>query len=110
MIHKELVVNGRMCKVVVDSEETLANVLRVNLGLTGVKVGCGEGQCGACSIIMDGKVVRSCALKMRRIKDGANIMTVEGIGTPDDLHPIQMAWMAHGGPSAVFVPLVLLSL
>ena len=102
MINKELVVNGRMRSVIADSEDTLATVLRTSLGLTGVKVGCNEGQCGACSIIMDGKVVRSCALKMRRVKDGASITTIEGIGTPDNLHPIQMAWIAHGGAQCGF--------
>ena len=61
MIKKQIVVNGIARKLVVDAEETLVNVLRKSLGLTGTKVGCGEGQCGACSVIMDGKVVRACA-------------------------------------------------
>ena len=102
MIKKELVVNGIMRNLVVDAEDTLANVLRSSLMLTGTKVGCGEGQCGACSVLVDGKVVRSCALKMRRVADGAKIVTVEGIGTPDNLHPIQMAWIAHGGAQCGF--------
>ncbi|BHH81856.1 molybdopterin-dependent aldehyde oxidoreductase [Desulforhopalus sp. 52FAK] len=102
MIKKELVVNGVMHKMVVNAEDTLSTVIRENLGMTGTKVGCNEGQCGACSLIMDGKVIRSCGLKIRRIKDGANITTIEGIGTPDNLHPIQMAWVAHGGAQCGF--------
>ncbi|MFT5700085.1 MAG: aldehyde oxidoreductase [Desulforhopalus sp.] len=102
MIKKEIIVNGIVHKMVVGAEDTLSTVIRTNLGLTGTKVGCNEGQCGACSLIIDGKVVRSCALKMRRVKDGAKITTIEGIGTPDNLHPIQMAWMAHGGAQCGF--------
>jgi len=102
MIKKEIVVNGIPKRLVVNADDTLANVLRVNLGLTGTKVGCGEGQCGACSVLIDGKVIRSCATKMRRLTEGAKVTTIEGIGTPDNLHPIQMAWMAHGGAQCGF--------
>ena len=102
MIKKELVVNGVVHKMVVNAEDTLSTVIRENLGMTGTKVGCNEGQCGACTLIMDGKVIRSCGLKIRRIKDGAHITTIEGIGTPDNLHPIQMAWVAHGGAQCGF--------
>lgn len=96
MIKKELVINGILHRLVVNAEDTLATVIRNNLGLTGTKVGCNEGQCGACSVILDGKVVRSCALKIRRVKNGAKLTTIEGIGTPDNLHPVQVAWMIHG--------------
>jgi aerobic-type carbon monoxide dehydrogenase small subunit (CoxS/CutS family) len=72
------------------------------LGLTGTKVGCGEGQCGACSVIIDGKVVRTCALKMKRVDDGAEITTIEGIGTPANPHPLQLAWMLHGAAQCGF--------
>jgi aldehyde oxidoreductase len=102
MIKKELVVNGVMRRLVVAAEDTLATVLRTNLMLTGTKVGCDEGQCGACSVLVDGKVIRSCAMKMRRVADGAKITTIEGIGTPDNLHPVQVAWMAHGGAQCGF--------
>ena len=102
MIKKEIVVNGIPKRLVVAGEDTLATVLRANLGLTGTKVGCGEGQCGACSVLVDGKVTRSCATKMRRLSDGAKITTIEGIGSPDNLHPLQMAWMAHGGAQCGF--------
>ena len=102
MIKKQIVVNGIARNLVVDAEETLANVLRKSLGLTGTKVGCGEGQCGACSVIMDGKVVRSCATKMKRVDDGASVTTIEGIGTPANPHPLQLAWMLHGGAQCGF--------
>jgi aldehyde oxidoreductase len=102
MIKKEISVNGVLHKLVVNAEDTLATVIRKNVGLTGTKVGCNEGQCGACSLIVDGKVMRSCAMKMRRVKDGAEITTIEGIGTPDNLHPVQMAWIAHGGAQCGF--------
>ena len=89
-------VNGVNRNVIADKEATLASVLREQLALTGCKVGCGNGQCGACSVIVDGKVVRACTKKIKTLDDGAVIETIEGIGTPDDLHPLQLAWMAHG--------------
>ncbi len=94
---KTLLVNGVSRMVVAKPTAQLADVLRKNLGLTSVKIGCGQGQCGSCSIILDGKLVRSCARKMERIPEGAQITTLEGIGTPQSLHPIQLAWMAYGG-------------
>ncbi len=102
MINKRIVVNGVVKNVVTDAEATLANVLRNDLGLTGTKIGCGEGQCGACSVIIDGKVVRTCALKMKRVEDGAEITTIEGIGTPSNPHPLQLAWMLHGAAQCGF--------
>ena len=102
MIKKELFVNGVARRLVVDGEDNLARVLRANLGLTGTKVGCGEGQCGACSVLMDGKVVRSCATKMKRVPDGARVTTIEGIGSADCLHPLQLAWMVHGAAQCGF--------
>ncbi|MBE1426652.1 aldehyde oxidoreductase [Desulfomicrobium macestii] len=102
MIKKQIVVNGIPRNLVVDAEETLVNVIRKSIGLTGTKVGCNEGQCGACSVIMDGKVVRSCATKMKRVNDGAEITTIEGIGTPANPHPLQLAWMLHGAAQCGF--------
>jgi aldehyde oxidoreductase len=96
MQKKELVVNGVKKTLIVDPEASLADVLRKQLLLTGTKVGCGQGQCGACSVILDGKVVRACITKMKRVPDEAHVTTVEGIGTPDDLHPIQLAFIVHG--------------
>ena len=102
MNKKLLNINGMEKTVIVDPEQSLADVLRNQLMLTGCKVGCGNGQCGACSIIMDGKVVRSCVRKMKAVPDGAEIQTIEGIGTADDLHPLQVAWMAHGAAQCGF--------
>ncbi|MDR1677911.1 MAG: molybdopterin-dependent oxidoreductase, partial [Deltaproteobacteria bacterium] len=97
MIQKNIVVNGVPHNIIVDQEATLAKVLREQLHLIGTKVGCGEGMCGACNVILNGKLVRSCIIKMKRVDDGADILTIEGIGTPQNLHPIQRAWVKHGG-------------
>jgi len=96
MQKKQLIVNGIPRTLIVDPEASLATVLREQLGLTGTKIGCGSGQCGACSVILEGKVVRSCNTKMKHVADGATVITVEGIGTPDHPHPIQQAFVAHG--------------
>ncbi|MGI6492014.1 MAG: molybdopterin-dependent aldehyde oxidoreductase [Pelotomaculum sp.] len=95
-------INGVERMVICDPEaDTLADVVR-RLGLTGTKVGCRVGQCGICSVILDGKVVRSCVKKMKTIKDGSEITTIEGIGTPTNLHPLQLAWIIHGGVQCGF--------
>ena len=96
MQKKVLIINSLARTLIVDPEATLASVLREQLLLTGCKVGCNQGQCGACSIIMDGRVVRSCVMKMKRVPDEANITTIEGLATPTNLHPLQVAWMAYG--------------
>ena len=96
MIKKTLIINGVARTLLVDENETLASVLRERMMLTGCKIGCGEGHCGACNVEMDGKVTRSCIVKMGRIRDNAEITTIEGIGTLADMHPLQVAWMAHG--------------
>lgn len=97
MNKKVLIVNGQPKTVIAEPKSTLAEVLRGQLGLTGTKVACGQGQCGSCSVILNGKVVRSCVTSMNRVPDESRIVTIEGIGTPDDLHPLQLAWMVHGG-------------
>jgi aldehyde oxidoreductase len=102
MIKKECVVNGIPRKLYVNAKDSLARVLRNQLCLLGLKIGCESGQCGACSVIMDGKVIRSCITKMSRVPDGANIVTVEGIGSAEHLHPVQLAWMVHGGAQCGF--------
>jgi len=102
MLKMMLNVNGIPRPLVIDPEDTLADVLRNQLMLTGVKVGCGQGQCGACSVILDGKVVRSCITKMKRVPDGACVTTIEGIGGKDSLHAVQVAWMVHGAAQCGF--------
>jgi aldehyde oxidoreductase len=102
MIKKLLHINGMAKTVIAEPETMLSDVLREQLKLTGTKVGCGQGQCGCCSVILDGKVVRSCITKMKRVEDGALVTTIEGIGTPDNLHALQMAWTVHGGAQCGF--------
>ncbi|WP_320171265.1 molybdopterin-dependent aldehyde oxidoreductase [Maridesulfovibrio sp.] len=102
MIKRTLKVNGVEKFVICDNDESLASVLREKLGLTSVKIGCGTGQCGSCSVLIDGKVKRTCNLKMKRVADHTEILTTEGIGTPANMHPIQVAWMAHGAAQCGF--------
>ncbi|OPY03446.1 MAG: Aldehyde oxidoreductase [Syntrophorhabdus sp. PtaB.Bin047] len=102
MIKKTINVNGVNRTVIAAADDSLANVLRGQLGLTGTKVGCGRGECGACNVIMDDKLVRSCITKMERVPDGARVTTIEGIGTPDSLHALQLAWIVHGGAQCGF--------
>jgi len=102
MLKKSLVVNGVSKTLVVDPESTLAEVLRKQLFLTGTKVSCNDGHCGACSVILDGKLVRSCIVKMKKVEDGAAVTTVEGIGTPQKLHAIQKALVLHGAAQCGF--------
>jgi aldehyde oxidoreductase len=90
-------VNGAKRMLICDPDkDTLAAALR-RLGLLGVKVGCNAGQCGSCSVLLDGEVVRSCAKKMKNVPEYANVTTIEGIGTPTNLHPLQQAWITYGG-------------
>ena len=102
MIKKMLEINGVNRMILSQADDSLADVLRRQLGLTGTKVGCGEGQCGSCSVIMDGKVIRSCVTKMSKVPEGASITTIEGIGAPDNLHPIQLSWIVNGGAQCGF--------
>lgn len=96
MIKRTFIVNGVTRQVLVEENETLASFLRERLLLTGCKIGCGQGHCGACNVIVGGKVTRSCITKLSRLPDNAEITTIEGIGTLSDMHPLQVAWMAHG--------------
>lgn len=96
MLKRTFIVNGVARTVLVEEDETLAGFLRERLLLTGCKIGCGQGHCGACNVIVDGKVTRSCITKLSRVRDNAEITTIEGIGTLSDMHPLQVAWMAHG--------------
>jgi aldehyde oxidoreductase len=97
MEKRTLNVNGVDRSLVVDPKKNLADVLRDQLLLTGCKVCCSEGQCGTCTVIVDGKAIRACLTPIEKVKPGAKITTIEGLGTPDNLHPLQVSWMAHGG-------------
>jgi carbon-monoxide dehydrogenase small subunit len=91
-----LTVNGTLYEVSVQPWESLLEVIRDRLGLTGTKEGCGLGECGACTVIMDGKTVNSC-LVLAVEADGKEITTIEGLADGEKLHPIQEAFIAHGG-------------
>ncbi len=92
---KELHVNGARRRVEADAERSLLSVLRDDLELTGCKYGCGEGRCGACTVLLDGKPVRSCTTRVGAA-EGKPIRTVEGLAEGDKLHPLQQAFVDHG--------------
>ena len=97
-----LVINGVERIFMCDPErDKLSDVLR-RIGLTGVKVGCGTGVCGSCSVILNGKVIRSCTKKISAVEEYSQITTIEGIGTPQHLHPLQVAWMNCGAVQCGF--------
>jgi carbon-monoxide dehydrogenase small subunit len=96
MMQIRLTVNGISYELDVKPWETLVDVLRNDLGLTGTKEGCGLGECGACTVIMEGKVVNSC-LVLAAEADGKKITTIEGLADGDKLHPIQEAFVEQGG-------------
>jgi len=91
----ELAVNGRPCTVEADSQISLLTVLRENLDLTGTKYGCGEGQCGACTVLVDGRAQRSCVTRAESIAK-KQITTIEGLARGDQLHPVQEAFLEEG--------------
>ena len=88
----QLNVNGMSRSVSVDSQESLLFVLRDQLGLTGSKYGCGEGQCGACTVLIDGTARRSCITRVGTVGD-KKITTIEGLATGERLHPLQQAFL-----------------
>jgi aerobic-type carbon monoxide dehydrogenase small subunit (CoxS/CutS family) len=92
----ELRVNGTLVQVEMEGgEATLLMVLREHLGLTGCKPGCGEGECGACTIVLDGKAVRSCVTEARHAQ-GKDVLTIEGLEANGQLHPLQQAFLDNG--------------
>jgi xanthine dehydrogenase YagT iron-sulfur-binding subunit len=91
-----LTINGQRHQLEVDTRASLLDVLRENLHLTGTKKGCDHGQCGACTIMLDGSRINSC-LTLAVMHEGATITTIEGLGTPDKLHPMQAAFIKHDG-------------
>ena len=93
-IHVATTVNGDAVEFICAPEESLLDVLRNRLGLTGAKEGCGSGDCGACSITLDGRLVCSC-LVLATEAEGAEIGTIEGLAIGDALHPLQQAFIDH---------------
>jgi xanthine dehydrogenase YagT iron-sulfur-binding subunit len=91
-----LTVNGRVRHLDLDPRTSLLDALREHLHLTGTKKGCDHGQCGACTVHVNGRRVNSC-LSLAVMHDGEEITTIEGLGTPDELHPTQAAFVACDG-------------
>jgi len=91
----QLVVNGETVEAVVEPNRTLLQILREDLGLTGTKHGCGLGDCGACTVILDGKPVNSC-LVLAVQAQGREVLTIEGLAEDGKLHPIQQAFVDKG--------------
>ena len=92
----ELKVNGETRTLDVFPMARLLDVLREQLQLTGTKEGCGEGECGACTVILDGRIVNSCLVPVAQV-NGAEITTIEGVAHNDQLHAVQQAFIQHGG-------------
>jgi xanthine dehydrogenase YagT iron-sulfur-binding subunit len=94
LVELSLRVNGTRYELAVEPWVTLLDLLREHLGLTGTKKGCDQGQCGACTVLVDGKRVNSCLL-LAVAKDGSEVTTIEGLGTPERMHPLQRAFIEH---------------
>jgi carbon-monoxide dehydrogenase small subunit len=102
-------VNGEPAEVLVQPYETLLDALREDLGLTGPKEGCGTGDCGACTVHLDGKPVASCLMLAMQAR-GRSVTTIEGLGRAEALHGLQDAFVRHGVPQCGFcIPGVLMS-
>ena len=94
-------VNGNAIELEGATDRTLADVLREELGLIGVRVSCSEGECGSCTILVDGQPMTSCMMLVNQ-GEGKEILTIEGLGTPEDLHPIQQAFIEEQGFQCAF--------
>ena len=97
----DLKVNGQTYEMETQPWRTLAEVLRDQLNLTGTKISCAEGHCGACTVIIDGKAVNSCLMLIAEAQ-GKEILTIEGVSTGGELHPIQDAFVTHGAVQCGF--------
>jgi xanthine dehydrogenase YagT iron-sulfur-binding subunit len=96
MASVQLTVNGQARQLELDPRQSLLDVLRETLDLTGTKKGCNQGACGACTVLLDGKRIVSC-LTLAAMHDGAEIETIEGLAKGDELHPLQAAFVEHDG-------------
>jgi aerobic carbon-monoxide dehydrogenase small subunit len=94
-------INGKACEIEIKPWRTLLEVIREDLKLTGTKEGCGEGECGSCTVIMNGKTIHSC-LVPAMAADHQDIITIEGLARGDKLHPIQAAFVEHSGMQCGF--------
>ena len=93
--HITFQLNGRTCEVLVDPNQTLLRMLREDLSLTGTKYGCGEGDCGACTVLLDDEPVNSCLILAAQV-DGHRLPTIEGLADGDKLHPLQTSFIEKG--------------
>jgi len=100
-MHLVFSVNGAPVQLGVPPDRPLAHVLRYDLGLTGVKIGCDEGRCGSCTVLVNGKAVRACVFPARRAQN-AEVLTIEGLADGDRLHPLQAAFIRHGAVQCGF--------
>ena len=91
-----MTVNGQVKTMTLDTRTSLLDTLREHLHLTGTKKGCDHGQCGACTVIVDGRRINSC-LTLAVMHEGAEVTTIEGLGTPQAMHPMQTAFVKHDG-------------
>jgi aerobic-type carbon monoxide dehydrogenase small subunit (CoxS/CutS family) len=91
-----MIVNGVDRRIGSSSERSLLFVLREELGLTGAKMACGEGECGACTVLVDGVATRACRTTIGAIREGASIVTIEGLAEGGRLHPVQQAFLDEG--------------
>jgi aerobic-type carbon monoxide dehydrogenase small subunit (CoxS/CutS family) len=98
---QELRINGKAVKVDADRERHLLGVLRDDLGLTGAKYGCGEGRCGACTVLIDGAPVRSCVTKLGAVA-AREVTTIEGLAKDGKLHPLQQAFLDAGAMQCAY--------
>ena len=96
LMQVHLEINGQRRSLELDTRTTLLDALREHLQLTGTKKGCDHGQCGACTVMLDGQRINAC-LTLAVMHEGARVTTIEGLGTPDKLHPMQAAFIAHDG-------------
>ena len=94
-------VNGRRVERETDAQTRLLDLLREDLALTGTKEGCGEGECGACTVLVDGRAVNSCLVLAPQV-DGKSVLTIEGLADGETLHPIQQAFVDKGGVQCGF--------
>jgi carbon-monoxide dehydrogenase small subunit len=97
----KMTVNGAEVELAVNPQRTLLEVLREDLRLTGTKLGCGEGDCGACTVMLDGRAVNACLILALQA-DGRQVLTIEGLADGAELHPIQQAFVDHGAVQCGF--------